>query len=146
MGLEARPFLVKPNEDELGVLMGHCLRSEDEIVEAAYSLVSQGVRWVAVSRGEKGLILVGEKEVWTGRVTLDARAIGITAVGSGDAALGGMAVVFLENKSIESVVRWGVACGAANLLTLEPGACRLSDVERLLDEVQVHRTRSIGVS
>jgi tagatose 6-phosphate kinase len=52
-------------------------------------------------------------------------------IGSGDAMLAGIAVDLLRGKPMVAAVWLGVACGAANVMTSEPGFVRLSDVKRL---------------
>jgi len=52
-------------------------------------------------------------------------------IGSGDAMMAGIAVGLLQSQSIAEAVRLGIACGAANAMTVEPGFVRLADVQRL---------------
>ena len=51
-GIEAKPDLIKPNEIELGAMMGRTLDADEKIVEAARELIDGGLdRWLAGGRG-----------------------------------------------------------------------------------------------
>jgi fructose-1-phosphate kinase PfkB-like protein len=52
-------------------------------------------------------------------------------VGSGDAMMAGIAVGLWRGESMVEAIRLGIACGAANAMTVEPGFVRLTDVKRL---------------
>jgi fructose-1-phosphate kinase PfkB-like protein len=58
----------------------------------------------------------------------------VNPIGSGDAMLAGMAAALLQGVSMSEAIRWGVACGAANAMTTQPGNVRLADVRGLLRE------------
>jgi tagatose 6-phosphate kinase len=52
-------------------------------------------------------------------------------IGSGDAMMAGIAVGLERGESVTEAVRLGIACGAANAMTAEPGVVRLADMQRL---------------
>ena len=59
------------------------------------------------------------------------------ARGSGDAVTAGICRQLEQGVALPAAVRYGVACGAANALTLIAGTVRLVDVRRLFRQVQV---------
>jgi tagatose 6-phosphate kinase len=111
--LKERPFLVKINRDEL----------------AAVTYV-RGARWTVITDGAKA-IHVTDRLSKRPLIIKPPRVNAKNPIGSGDAMLAGIAVDLLKGKSMVEAVRLGVACGAANAMTLEPGFVRLSDVKRL---------------
>lgn len=107
-----QPFLVKPNEYELGQWAGRPLSSRYEVVTAAGELsdVTQG--WVLVSCGEAGAILVNTRE----RVSLQARIPAVkvrNTVGAGDALLAGTIAAVLAGKPVVDWLADGVATGTS---------------------------------
>lgn len=133
-GLEARPFLIKPNEHEIEKLVGRPVTSQDDLFECICTLMEQGIACVVVSLGEKGSIAGYQGKLY--RVTFPPLEI-INPVGSGDSMVCGMVVAFERGYAIEDVLRLGSACGSANALMVGAGCVQREDVERLFQLVQV---------
>ena len=57
-GVKAKPFLIKPNSEELSHLMGRALDSQQELTAAARELLQTGVQKVIVSMGSRGMLHV----------------------------------------------------------------------------------------
>ncbi len=132
--LQARPFLIKPNRDEMESLVGEKIAGPAAAVEAARRLQAGGVTAVVVSLGVEGVVAV-----MAGRAChawAPPHGPGNT-VGSGDCLLAGLAVGFARGLAFEEVVRLGAACGTANTLTEEIGFLRREDVDALLPQVRV---------
>ncbi|MGR9114866.1 MAG: 1-phosphofructokinase family hexose kinase [Gammaproteobacteria bacterium] len=119
-GLKAKPYLVKPNQQELEALIGRTLKDEQDIVSVARDIVAQGVRLVVVSRGEKGVIAVFDRfaEALWAEAELEAVK---TKIGCGDVLVAGIAVSSAHGHEPLAAIKWGVACATANLLSIEPG-------------------------
>lgn len=58
--LPLKPFLIKPNNHELGQMFGRKLKTEDEIIECAKELQDRGAVNVLVSMAGDGALLVAE--------------------------------------------------------------------------------------
>lgn len=111
--LEYKPFLIKPNEDELSGICGKKLSTEDEIVDAAKELQKMGAMNVLVSRGGKGAILLcenGAVHKKTGK-----KICAVDTVGAGDSMVAG----FLAgvDKGYEYALGLGSAAGTATAET-----------------------------
>lgn len=109
---QEQPFLVKPNEYELGQWAGRTLSKQSEVVTAAEELSEVTRGWVLVSRGEAGAILVNTRE----RVGLQARIPAVTVrntVGAGDALLAGTIAAVLAGKPVADWLADGVSIGTA---------------------------------
>ena len=107
--LKYKPFLVKPNEDELSAICGKKLDTEEEIISAARSLQEKGALNVLVSRGDKGAILLSdENKVYKS----DAHKIkAVNTVGAGDSMVAGF-LVGIKN-GYDYALTLGTATGAA---------------------------------
>src|SRR5687768_7282200 len=67
-GLQGKPFLIKPNQYELERWVGHPIDSAESIVDAARSLIHEGlVQVVVTSRAEEGALLITKDTVITGK-------------------------------------------------------------------------------
>lgn len=121
-------FLVKPSIGELERLVGHHL-DEDGVRTAARDLVASGkVENVAVTFGVAGALLVNAK----GETRLAARKVKVaSAVGAGDAFVGGMVHALSNGAEIGDAFLWGASAGAAAVMTEGITQCRRSDVEDL---------------
>ncbi len=108
--LKYRPFLIKPNNHELGEMFGTALTSDSEIAEYAAKLQDMGARNVLVSMAGDGAILLDENGrlhrcgVCKGKVK--------NSVGAGDSMVAGFTAGSLDGD-YEYALRLGTACGGA---------------------------------
>lgn len=109
----------------------HLNRSE---AEAAGREVIRSVQLSAITDGRDGLTLTHKNASVHARVELENV---ISAVGSGDCLVAGLAVAKARGLSLEEMARMGVACGAANCLRPELGMLYRKDVESLVKRVEV---------
>lgn len=106
-----KPFLVKPNHQELGELYGVNLHRLQETEPYARKLQGEGARNVLVSCGGEGALLLDE----TGAVHTAQNAPGIfkNSVGCGDSMVAGFLAGWLKTSDYKEALRWGTACGNA---------------------------------
>jgi len=132
--LEFRPLIAKLNVHELENTLGKQFRTEKQILAGARELISAGAQHVVVTHGAAGAWLVTGEQVWHCQ---PPRIKPVNPIGSGDAVTAGICRQLEQGKSLPEAVRYGVACGAANALTLIAGTVRLPDVRRLFRQVVV---------
>lgn len=128
-------YLVKPSLRELRDLTGRPLTTEPQWREAAQQIIKDGqAQVVALSLGEDGALLV------TADRTLRAQSVPVkveSSIGAGDSFVGGLIWALNRNADLEQAFRYGMAAGAAALLTGGTALCQAADVERLHNEVTV---------
>lgn len=113
-GLEARPFMIKPNRYELEMMTGTRLDSIPELKKAALSFIDAGVEVVAVSLGSGGaLITNGDETLFAPRMNIEVKG----TVGAGDAMVAGLAAGFMAEHDLEETFRMGVACASTRCVT-----------------------------
>lgn len=134
-GVEAGPYLVKPNRRELGALTGAPVDDDDDVRTAARQLIDEhGVAVVVTSLGAGGVIASSAEGDWLAH----APPVRVrSAVGAGDSMVAALVVALARGDGLEEAVRWGVATGTATVLTEGTQLCRLADVERLYRKVVV---------
>ena len=113
--LKYHPFLIKPNNHELGEMFGVTLESDDEIAEYARKLQEMGARNVLVSMAGDGAILVTED----GSVLKQLPPAGevVKSVGAGDSMVAGFLAGYLKTGSYEEALKLGTAAGSATAFT-----------------------------
>lgn len=109
--LPYHPFLIKPNNFELGEIVGRELKTDDEIADAARELQKKGARNVLISMAGDGSLLVDEN----GRVTRLAAFKGHVknSVGAGDSMVAGFMAGWLKTHDYQKALRLGSAAGSA---------------------------------
>lgn len=124
----SRVFLVKPSLGELEQMVGEKL-DEDGVCRAAARLVERGAaELVAVTMGMEGAVLASAK----GLLRLPAIHVRErSAVGAGDSFLAAMTLAISRGEVAEDAFRYGIAAGAAAVMTPGTELCRRSDVEEL---------------
>lgn len=142
-GVAARPTVVKPNRYELERFVGHELKGERALVEAARELIRQGVEIVVLSDGPRAAYGISADEVWVATPpAIEAQS----AVGAGDSMLGGVLWQLSCGARLEEALAWGVASGAATAMTPGTELCHLRDVKVLLEQVKLRRLEAVGTS
>jgi tagatose 6-phosphate kinase len=131
---EGRPYMLKCNRFELAELTGQPLDSLEELKQAARELAERREMLVVVTLGAAGAVAVAEQRLWLAH---PPRIEAVSAVGSGDAFLAGLACGLLGGRSFGEALRLAVAAGSANALQLGAGRLALEDVEALLGQVVV---------
>ncbi|MBN8836195.1 MAG: 1-phosphofructokinase family hexose kinase [Sphingobacteriia bacterium] len=136
-------YLLKPNLSELCSLVGKDYLQLSEIDEAANQVIEQGhCEVVVVSMGPSGAIVVTKD----GYERIPAPTVKkLSTVGAGDSMVGGMVWMLEQGKSIETMARFGVACGTA--ATMNPGTrlFRKEDVYNLYEWINKHAAKHLGM-
>lgn len=130
--LSYKPFLIKPNNHELGALFGVELNTREEVIPYAKKLQEEGAKNVLISMAGKGAVLVAAD----GRVfEMDAPKGELkNGVGAGDSMVAGFLTGWLEKKDYEFAFKMGVCTGSASAFS-ENLATR-PEVEALLKQIE----------
>lgn len=133
-GIAARPWLIKPNRDEFEELTGSYLRTIPRLAQAARQFLRRGLAHVIISLGKDGALLAAQAlaKVWRARppaIQSDS------AVGAGDALVGGFVVGWAMGQPLLEAFRLGVACGTATAMSPGTELCHRSEVRRLLSSI-----------
>ena len=110
--LQYRPFLIKPNNHELGEIFGVELHTREEVIPYAKRLQEMGARNVLVSMSSQGAVLVDEN----GNVheSLPPKGKLVNAVGAGDSMVAGFLAGWLSCKDYHHAFLMGLAAGSAS--------------------------------
>ncbi|MBQ3559344.1 MAG: 1-phosphofructokinase [Agathobacter sp.] len=130
--LEFHPFLIKPNNHELGEIFGVELATRESVVPYAKKLQEMGARNVLVSMAGQGAVLIDEeKNVYA----LPApNGTLVNAVGAGDSMVAGFIAGWEEKKDFYHAFKMSVSAGSASAFS-EILATR-EEVQRLFDTIE----------
>ena len=133
--LPYHPFLIKPNNHELGEIFGVELKTTEEIVTYAKKLQEKGARNVLISMAGDGAILLTED----GQIfqSLPPKGKVLNSVGAGDSMVAGFLAGYLENQDYEYAFYMGVCTGSASAFS-ESLATR-DEVAELMKQVKLQK-------
>ena len=114
--LEAGPFLVKPNKEELEDLLGRKLATEADLVDGARELRKRGARNVLISLGGDGALLVDAFDVVHRHMAPQGTMV--NTVGAGDSMVAGFLAGYLKNKDYAEALAWGICAGSATAFSM----------------------------
>ena len=133
-GIQAKPYLIKPNIHEAEELLERELPTEEAIIKAALDLLEMGIGVVVISRGKDGIIAASRKSV----VKAVPPPVKVrSAVGAGDCTVAGLALKLAHNEPLIEACRLAAAMGTAAVLTPGTELCHREDVKKLLPQVLV---------
>jgi 1-phosphofructokinase len=112
-GIQAVPYLIKPNNEELAALLGKEKLTLEEMVAEGKRLLDTGIREVVISLGGDGILFVSGD----GCFLADALKVPVkSTVGAGDSVVAAMAYGKMKNLSREEMIRLAVAMGAGSVM------------------------------
>ena len=110
--LKYHPFLVKPNNHELGEIFGVELKTRQDVIPYGKKLQEKGARNVLISMAGEGAVLVAED----GQVFEKPAPKGIlvNGVGAGDSMVAGFMAGWMEKQNYEHAFHMGISAGSAS--------------------------------
>ena len=113
--LKFKPFLIKPNRQELTELFGVEVKSAEDTERYARKLQEMGARNVLVSLGGEGAMLVDENGETHQAGTIRRKVL--NTVGSGDSMVAGFVAGYIKTGDYGYALKLGSACGNATALS-----------------------------
>lgn len=129
--LKYHPFLIKPNNHELGEMFGKVLKTNDEIIYYAKELQKMGARNVLISMAGDGAILITEEGEAIQIGTPKGKVV--NSVGAGDSMVAGFLAGYLKAGSYEDALRSGTAAGSATAFS--EGLASLEMYQAMLEQI-----------
>jgi 1-phosphofructokinase len=110
--LEHKPFLIKPNNHELGEIFGVTLKTRDDVVPYAKKLQEKGAKNVLISMAGEGAVLITE----AGDVLMSEAPKGTVknSVGAGDSMVAGFVAGWYEKQDYKHAFKMGLSAGSAS--------------------------------
>lgn len=135
-GVEARPYLIKPNLYELQTAFGKDCSTKEEVYEVAKGITQKGVSLVCVSLGKEGAILCSEEEAYfSPGLELDIRGV----QGAGDSMVAGICIAIERGLPMRELLRYGMAASAGSLVLEGTQMCGKEHFETYLQQIKIER-------
>lgn len=132
--IDTRPWLIKPNQEEISEYLGREITDFVEAKTAAEELRSLGMENVMISLGEKGAMLACREGIY---IATPLEIAAVSTIGAGDSAIAGFLVGESKGMGPDGCLALGVAYGTAACLTEGTKPPVVSDISRILDSVTV---------
>ena len=129
--LKFHPFLIKPNNHELGEMFGVTLKTDEEIIYYAKKLQKKGAQNVLISMAGEGAILIDVREKFY-KIGVPKGKV-LNSVGAGDSMVAGFLAGYLRWNDYEMALRLGTAAGSATAFS--EGLASGELVQKLLAEI-----------
>lgn len=110
--LEYKPFLIKPNQYELGEIFNVKISNQEEAIKYAKELQQKGAQNVLVSMGNMGAVLLDENGYSYKMKVLNTEKV-ISTVGAGDSMVAGFIAGYQKFHNYEKALQMGVSAGTA---------------------------------
>lgn len=130
--LQHKPFLIKPNKEELGDLFKVKIDSLEEVLFYGKQLLNLGAENVIVSLGKEGAVLLNKDMQYLASAPLGKA---VNTVGAGDSLIAGFLSKYIDDRNLLEAFRYGVATGSATAFSMD--LCNKHEVDPLLSEVKL---------
>ncbi len=132
-GIQAAPYLIKPNHHELSGLLGQPLSTPEYIKTAALKVMKEyGIAKIVVSMGSRGAVYLSENTA----VYAEAPEVLVrSTVGAGDSMVAALAVAEESGLSPEKTICLSMAAGAASVTCSGTQAAGYDLIEKLIPRV-----------
>lgn len=135
-GVKAKPFLIKPNEEEIKAIYQGPVETLDDLVEAIKYFKKFGIKLPIISLGKDGSLAGLSDGIY--KVTFPKIEV-VNTVGSGDAFIAGCAVGLSRKMKESDILKFATACGSANTQYLQTGFVEQSKVDEYFKKVSIEK-------
>lgn len=131
---EVKPWLIKPNQEEISEYFGCAVNTIDEAREKASAFVRHGVANVMISLGEQGAMLLSGGKCYTAKPPL---IHAVSTIGAGDSTIAGFLAAAGRGADAGECLKTAVAFGTAACLTEGTQPPLKDDVARIYAQVEL---------
>lgn len=130
--IEIKPWLIKPNQEEISAYLGKTIETFGEVSAAAKDLYAQGIENVMISLGSQGALLVCGEGTFVAR---PPKLEALSTIGAGDSSIAGFLSAW--GKPAPERLRTAVAFGSAACLTSGTRPPLPTDVKSVYEQVSL---------
>ena len=133
--LDLKPYVVKPNREELGQTFGRSLDDDADLLAAMRQLNGLGAQWVVVTQGAEAVWVSSSEQAY--RLAPPRVAEVVNPIGCGDCLAAGIAWATRRGDWIVDAVRFGIGAACDNFGKLLPCRLELGAVAAWAEQVAV---------
>lgn len=142
-GLNAHPWLIKPNDEELSQFVGRELVTPEECRTAAAELAEKGIENIVVSMGANGTMWLNQGQWLHAK---PPRMEVVSTVGAGDTLVAGLCWGHMQNMDKESLITFATALSALAVTQVGVGVTSETQLITLQKEIQLQPVDTFTVS
>lgn len=135
---ESKPYLIKPNIDEISALVGKNLNSQD-LTGLAQELANDlfaGIELIVISMGGQGALVKYQNAFY--KVNIPKITV-VNPVGSGDSTIAGMAYAIDRGLDFDEVIKYGMTCGVLNTMNPKTGAVDMNQFDQIYQQISLEQ-------
>ncbi|MCJ2376279.1 1-phosphofructokinase [Vibrio sp. ZSDZ34] len=133
-GLDSQPWLIKPNDEELGQFVGRQLTTQQQCLEAAETLSDKGIANIVVSMGADGVLWLENKQWLQAK---PPRMNVVSTVGAGDTLVAGLCWGHMQSLPKEELLSFATALSALAVSQVGVGVPSKDEVISLQKQIQL---------
>ncbi|HZK26530.1 MAG TPA: hexose kinase [Thermoclostridium sp.] len=130
--IDIRPWLIKPNKDEVEVLLDQRIDTIEEAMDAAVMIQKKGIENVIISMGEHGAAAALNNSRF---IAEGLRIDPLSTIGAGDSMIAGFIGAYIRQSSLKECFANAVAYGTAACLTEGTAPPREEDIENIKNKI-----------
>lgn len=131
---ESKPYLIKPNEEEIADLLAYESIDQLNIEQALQDPLFDGVTWTVVTLGGDGAVVKHHDKIY--RVRIPSVEV-VSPVGSGDAVIAGFATGMKRELKQQQLIKFAVAMGVLNAMEEKTGSIDPEKIEDIVKEIRI---------
>lgn len=117
-GIDAKPTMIKPNKDEMEMLLDCTINGFEDVKKYAQQLHDTGIPYVVVSLGGDGALIVCDAGMFQAAAP---KVEAVNTVGCGDSMVGAFAVALERRLTPDEALRYAVSVASANACSPDTG-------------------------
>lgn len=133
-GIEAHPWLIKPNDEELGDFVGEHLETPEQCQAAAQTLSDKGIENIVVSMGADGVMWLNQGKWLRAQ---PPRMNVVSTVGAGDTLVAGLCWGYMQLMPKNDLLRFATALSALAVSQVGVGLTSQEELENIKQQTEV---------
>ena len=136
--VDCRPWLIKPNAEEIAEYIGYEIRTIEEAAKEAKKIKDLGIENVMISLGEIGAVLASNEGCFVAEAP---RVDAVSTIGAGDSSIAGFIAAINNSLSYQDALKRAVCYGSAACMSEGTQAPKANDIGALLKKTQVKKIK-----
>ncbi|WP_182200938.1 hexose kinase [Paraliobacillus salinarum] len=130
----AKPYLIKPNQEELAEIANEEVVNRQQIIDLLRSDLFKAIPWVVTTLGAEGAVIKKDEDLYSATIpTIDA----VNPVGSGDSVVAGFAAGTRRNLATEERMQFGLTMGILNAMEEQTGSINPDNIETIMNQIVI---------
>ncbi|MFB1052112.1 1-phosphofructokinase [Paraliobacillus sp. JSM ZJ581] len=132
----AKPFLIKPNQEELAEIVNEEVVNRHQIIDLLRSDMFKPIPWVVTTLGADGAVIKKDQALYYAEIPkIDT----VNPVGSGDSVVAGFAAGLRRNLETEARIKFGLSMGVLNAMEEKTGSINPDHIHLIMSQITLEK-------